>query len=109
MPSAGHLPGMPKKIANNSCPRGDSDGPAGSGVVGSDAEMIQRVGRTLYGERWLNALAGALGDIPPRTVRGWAAGRSAVPEAVMTRMWALVLTRIEELETLLEEGVDVEN
>jgi hypothetical protein len=65
-----------------------------------DAERVRRVGRVLYGERWLAPLAATL-TINPRTLRRWASGQQALPPAIVERLRALMRERIRELQQMI--------
>lgn len=56
-----------------------------------DAEF-RSIGESLWGHYWIGPMSKALG-VEPRSVRRWASGRFAVPEAVAHALLALKAAR----------------
>jgi len=63
-------------------------------------ELLQRIGRALYGHFWLPNLAEAL-DVSERTMRRLMAGQAPIPEGLSRDLAMLVEGRCRELDALL--------
>jgi len=61
-------------------------------------DLLERVGRALYGQQWQSALAADLG-ISDRTMRRWKAG-DTIPEGIPADLLALVKARGKVLAKL---------
>ena len=67
--------------------------------MNSGFELVEQIGRTLYGGYWHKQLAADL-DISDRAFRVWRSGRSTVPVGIWQDLIELVQTRIAELGEL---------
>lgn len=65
---------------------------------------IRPIAISLFGERWQDPLAGALG-VDERTVRRWLTRERPVPEGVRRELADMVRARIDRLNSQLEELV----
>jgi hypothetical protein len=66
-----------------------------------DMPLIRQIGRALFGERWVSALAHELG-INPRTARRWADGTSTPRPGVYADLARLLKERSTEISKALE-------
>ena len=64
--------------------------------------LFARVGETLYGPLWQEAIAWDLA-VSSRSVRYWLAGRYEIPVGVWGELRALALARQEDLAHLIAE------
>ncbi len=67
--------------------------------MGAPPDLISRVGRALYGERWQTPLARELG-VADRTVRRWVSGEDMPKPGVFADLAAIVAEHGAELATL---------
>lgn len=61
------------------------------------ADEFQRIGQTLFGQRWQYAMATVL-QAHPRTVRYWATGDYRITEETEERVRRIVRDRIRNLD-----------
>lgn len=66
------------------------------------AALLHRSGLALWGENWHGDMARAL-KVRRDTVDGWASGKTAVPDGVMTDLQRMVRERRDALEGLLRD------
>ncbi len=69
------------------------------------AELLEVVGKALYGQQWQTDLARDL-DCSDRTVRGWAAGAN-IPDERWRRIAVLCHERSEALDMAINKIADI--
>src|SRR5438046_1066288 len=68
-----------------------------------EVDLLERVGKTLYGDRWQTQMAKALG-ISDRTVRRWVLFESSIPWSFLAdKLPSIFTARTEELRSVLKE------
>lgn len=61
-------------------------------------ENLARFGMVLYGQRWHEDLAEALGHTSARAVQRWASGTKDIPTDLLEQLKAIAADRLDEIE-----------